>query len=460
MFGVKARHAVIALVVALVAAIAAPVTASAAVTVTTGTLPDGATYLIEVPSPWNGTLLLYSHGYVARGSDNPARDVGKGDFATRAYLLAHGFALAGSSYANGGWALQEAIPDQLKTLDAFDAQVGTPKRTIAWGHSLGGIITAGLLQTASKRFDAALPMCGVLAGGVATWNQGLDAAFAIQQLLAGNSGLQIVNITNPGLNLFTALNVLANAQATPQGRARIALAGALGDLPGWFDPASPEPAATDFAAQEANQYLWTANIDAGFLFAARAELEFRARGNPSWNTGVNYTKQLSNSIDLAEVQGLYQSAGLSLDADLATLNNAPRISANPASVDYLTRNIIFNGDLGGKPVLTMHTTGDGLVVNTDEQAYRSIVNKAGNGPLLREVFVHRAGHCAFTPAEMVAALEALISRIDTGHWSGVTDTDTLNASATALGPLNVAPASFISFEPARFLRPFDSSNLP
>jgi len=108
----------------------------------------------------------------------------------------------------------------------------------------------------------------------------------------------------------------------------------------------------------------------------------------------------------------------------------------------------------------MHTTGDGLVVNTDEQAYRSIVNRAGNGALLREVFVHRAGHCAFTPAETVAALEALISRINTGHWASATNPDTLNASATALGTLNVAPASFISFEPARFLRPFDSSNLP
>jgi pimeloyl-ACP methyl ester carboxylesterase len=457
MFGVKARHAVIALIVALVAAIAAPVTASAAVTVTTGTLSDGATYLIEVPSPWNGTLLLYSHGYVARGSDNPARDVAKDDFATHAFLLANGFALAGSSYANGGWALKEAIPDQLGTLDAFDTKYGTPARTIAWGHSLGGIITAGLLQTAPQRFTAALPMCGVLAGGVATWNQALDAAFAIQKLLPGGSVLHIVNITSPVSNFLTALSVLASAQKTPEGRARIALAGALGDLPGWFDPASPEPAATDFATQEANQYLWTAKVDAAFLFAARAELELRAGGNPSWNTGVDYTKQLSNSIDLAEVQALYQSAGLSLDADLATLNNAPRISANPASVDYLTQNIVFNGDLGGKPVLTMHTTGDGLVVNTDEQAYRSVVNRAGNGPLLREVFVHRAGHCQFTPAETVAALQALISRLDTGHWAGVTDPSVLNANAAGLGALNVAPPSFIPFEPAQFLRPFNSS---
>jgi hypothetical protein len=41
----------------------------------TGTLPDGSTYLFEVPANWNGTLLLYSHGYNA-GPSNPARDAG------------------------------------------------------------------------------------------------------------------------------------------------------------------------------------------------------------------------------------------------------------------------------------------------------------------------------------------------------------------------------------------------
>lgn len=447
----KARRTVIALIAALAAAAAAPVTASAATNTINGTLPDGATYLIEVPSPWNGTLLLYSHGYVVPGAPNPAHDVG--DPGTRAFLLANGFALAGSSYAHTGWALQEAVPDQMATLAAFNAQVGHPTRTIAWGHSLGGIITADLLQTHPDSFDAAMPMCGVVAGGVATWNQALDSEFAFQQLIAGPT-LDVVNITNPGANLGLAEFDLAAAQKTPQGRARLALASAFGDLPGWFNPASPEPAATDFTTQEANQFLWLQQVDFPFLFALRAELEFRAGGNPSWNTGVNYVKQLDNSIDLAEVQGLYAAAGLDLNADLATLNAANRITANPSSVNYLIQNVVFNGNLDGKPVLSMHTTGDGLVVATDEQSYRSVVNKAGNGPLLRDVFVHRAGHCTFTPAETVAALQALISRLDTGRWSGVTDPDTLNAVAGGLGPLNVATSAFISFEPARFLRPF------
>jgi pimeloyl-ACP methyl ester carboxylesterase len=443
----------VALCVAIVLALSGSSRAAGGTTTYTGSFADGATYLIQVPDPWNGTLLLYSHGYVVPGSPNPPADVG--DPLTGAYLLSHGFALAGSSYAGTGWAIKEAIPDQIHTLNTFDTLVGKPTRTIAWGHSLGGMITAGLLQDDPSRFDAALPMCGVLAGGVGTWNQALDAEFAIQQLLPGGSALQLVNITNPVGNLTTAEEVIAAAQATPQGRARLALAGALADLPGWFTTGSPEPAATDYAAQEANQYLWDTEVDGPFIFDFRQELEQRAGGNPSWNTGVNYWKQLENSIDLNEVKALYATAGLNLAADINTLNSAPRISADPKAVAYLTQNIVYNGNLDDKPVLTMHTTGDGLVANEDEQAYRSVVDRAGDARFLRQVFVNRAGHCAFTPAETITALQALIQRLNTGHWQGVDPSD-FNATAASLGSaLNTYPPAFIDYQPSPFLRPFD-----
>ena len=438
---------VLAMLLALVSA-----SASAAVTTMTGSLPDGATYLIEVPSAWNGTLLLYSHGYVVPGSANPAQDVG--DPGTRAFLLADGFALAGSSYATTGWAIHEALPDQIAVLDLFTANVGPPTRTIAWGHSLGGIITAGLIQRFPSRFDAALPMCGVLSGGVATWNQALDSAFAFQTLLASGTPLQIANITHPTANLTLAESILFSAQATPQGRARLALSFALGDLPGWFDPASSEPAPTDFAAQQTNQFLWASQVDFPFAYALRAELEFRAGGNPSWNTGVNYKRQLAYSVDRNEVVALYAQAGLDLDADLDALNDAARIAARRSSVQYLEQNIIFDGDIG-IPVLTLHTTGDGLVTNQNENAYAAVVRRDGNNRFLRRTFVHRAGHCAFTPAETVTALQNLIQRLDTGIWPNL-GPDALNREAGELGPLNIAPPSFIEFQPAKYLRPFDA----
>jgi len=427
----------------------------------TGTLPDGATYVIDVPAVWNGTLLLYSHGYVTPGSPNPAQDVG--DPFTGGFMLASGYALAGSSYATTGWAVHEAIPDQIATLDAFQNLVGTPTHTIAWGHSLGGMITAGLVQEHPDRFTAALPMCGVLGGGVGVWNGALDAAFAFNTLLGGGA-LQVVHITNPTQNFLTAEAVLAAAQATPQGRARLALVAALGDLPGWYDPTSPQPARTDYASQEVNQFLWLQNVDIPFQFAFRAELEFRAGGNPSFNTGVNYERQLGHSVDHTEVEALYAAAGLSLDADLATLNSASRIAADPGALTYLSDNIIYNGELT-IPVLTLHTTGDGLVPVEDERAYKRVVSEANDSNLLRQTFIHRAGHCEFTPAETITALQTLGLRLATGRWRDLRVAD-LNREAAALGTeFNVidvngslvpTPPAYLKFEPRQFLRIFDA----
>jgi hypothetical protein len=83
--------------------------AQAGVKTYTGTLADGATYLIEVPQKWNGTLLLWSHGYQGPGGPPVAED--SVDPVTREYLLTQRYALAGSSCATTGWAIHEALPD-------------------------------------------------------------------------------------------------------------------------------------------------------------------------------------------------------------------------------------------------------------------------------------------------------------------------------------------------------------
>jgi pimeloyl-ACP methyl ester carboxylesterase len=437
-----------------------PASASAGgVTTLTGTTTEKSglvsQYKIEVPSPWNGTLVLYSHGY----SFSPSAATDVGDAATGAWLLANGYALAGSSYATSGWALQQAFQDQIAVLDVFDSQVGHPSRTIAWGHSLGGMITAGLVQRFPDRFTAALPMCGVVAGGTGVWNQGLDSEFALATLQAPGA-FKLVNFTasDVGANFTAASQALAVAQTTPQGRARIALSAALADVPGWFDPASAQPAATDYAAQELNQFNWDNNPDFLFGFFGRFELESRAGGNFSWNTGVDYRTQLEHSTDRAEVVALYKAAGLDLAKELDTLNDAPRISAKPAAAAYVARYITYNGDLN-MPVLTMHTTGDGLVEVTDENAYASVVRSRDDSSLLRQVFVQRAGHCTFTSGETISAFQTLVHRIDTGHWGSI-DSEAMNAQASALGStFNPAGPSFIDFQPAKFLRPFDARNL-
>jgi pimeloyl-ACP methyl ester carboxylesterase len=418
-----------------------------------------AQYRIEVPATWNGTLFLYSHGYVAPGRINLATDSPLPLIS--AWLLDHGYAIAGSSYSSTGWAIEDAFKDQIALLDLFNQRFSKPKRVIAWGGSLGGIITAGLVQTYPDRFAGAIPLCGVLAGGVATWNAGLDGAYAFKTLLAPASQLQLVGITNPQANSDLAAQVFNQVAATPQGQARIALIAALGDLPGWFDPTSPQPASTDYPGQEAAQARWESQVDFPFEFQYRAELEQRAGGNPSWNTGVDYAHQLAISSNNAEVTALYSAAGLDLAADLRALNSGTRITADPKAAAYLDRFVSFDGSLA-VPVLTMHTIGDGLVVAQDETAYGDAVRAAGKQDLLRQLFVHRAGHCAFSAAETIMAIEAMLARLDTGSWGGpALAPGTLNDGALALGDsyqtvggFLKSPPAFENFTPGAYPRPF------
>src|ERR1051325_128797 len=105
----RRRLLAIAVVIAAVGTFAGTTaTAEAVATATStqysGTLSDGGTWIADVPSPWNGTLLLYSHGFgppVAADAPDPA---------TKAALLDRGYALAGSSYDPNGpfWALGSA----------------------------------------------------------------------------------------------------------------------------------------------------------------------------------------------------------------------------------------------------------------------------------------------------------------------------------------------------------------
>jgi pimeloyl-ACP methyl ester carboxylesterase len=458
----------IALVVSVAFAIAPPILAqdhraygqTGHLQTFTGEFRDHATYVIEVPTNWNGTLFLYSHGYVFPGDPNPATDTG--DVLVRSYLLSRHYALAGSSYPSTGWAVQNALRDQITVLNTFDRLVSHPIRTIAWGHSMGGLITAGLVQKYLARFSGAVSLCGVLAGSVGVWNQWLDSAFAFNTLLASGQ-LQVVNITDPQANFLNAATVLNNAQATPEGRARIALVAALVDSPGWIEPLLPQPNPTDYATLEANQQVSLGGFDFLLYFYLRAELENRASGNPSWNTGVDYGKQLKRSGDYAEVQALYEQAGLSLETDIEALDGATRIAADPAAVNYLSQNIIFDGNIR-VPILTVQGIGDDVANVQNERAYADVVRKAGNSSFLREVAVHRAAHCFFTSAETIATLQTLIRRLDTAEWHG-TDANTLNETAAALpkvydvlfgpGTEMVQPA-FLDYKSAPFLRPFNA----
>lgn len=430
-----------------------------------GTLASGSRYRIQVPENWNDVLLLSQRPLPVGAQDPPWSE----DEPLLAAMLAQGYALGGSANTIF-WPLAQAFPDQIHLIDTFEQLVGRPAFTIAWGPSIGGIMSAGLVQLSAERLSGALPLCGNLAGAVAVHNRELDIAFVLKTLLASSSPLQLIDITEPGENMELADAVLAQAAESPEGRARISLAAAVGNIPGWFDPSTPEPAPDDFMTREDNQFKWIKEIGVLVFFWAREQVERQAGGNPSWNTAVDYGQLLANSIDRDEVERLYQQTGLDLDRDLDVLAAETRIDADPAAVAYLERNIVFSGDLGGVPVLTLHTDGDGLVTPDNEHAYSDVVTWAGQHDFLRQLYVHRAGHCTFTLAEVLTGLQALMERVTTDAWP-MLDSEALNASASALGPdfnsLVMQPIEeftplaepteprFFSFTPPSFPRAYD-----
>ncbi|WP_431878630.1 hypothetical protein [Amycolatopsis sacchari] len=449
----KRRAAIVAGLLAVLAAGATPATAATGHSgplSLRGTHPDGSTYAIEVPEHWNGTLLSYTPGY-GPGAGSGAEAVLAGNTAAQQWLLAHGYALAGTRPFGDGWSVEESLRDVPLTVAVFDRVVGRPSVTLAWGASMGGEVAAGLAERRPDVIDGALPYCGSVAGPVAMQNQALDAAFAVTTLLSTPVKLSgFASTGEEAATVVAAKSALAQAQDTPEGRARIALAAAFAQISPWSVPGTPEPGPRDWAGQEAQEYAAFADT----AFSPRYPLEQRAGGPVSWNTGVDYGRELRQSGRLGQVRALYAAAGLDLDADLARLATAPRIQADPHAVAYLARNFSPEGRLT-VPVLTLHAKGDNFPTVTQARAYSDVVARAGRTALLREAFVDGPGHCTFSGAELVAAVLTLEHRVKSGNWTG-TGAAPLNRLAAALagGDSGLGGTGFLDLRPDRLLRTY------
>jgi pimeloyl-ACP methyl ester carboxylesterase len=389
-----------------------------------GELPDGALWRATIPSNWNGTLLLWSHGY------SPVRGLAAedGPAAHREKLLTAGYALAGSTYADGGWALESAVPDQLDTLAAFERKRGKPKRVIAWGMSMGALVTTAIAEQSPRRIDGGLALCGSIGGAIGMMNMALDGAYAFRTLVAPDVGIRLVRTGDDRENAGRVMLALGKAQQSAAGRARVALAAVLAGLPGWTTPGSKRPGDEDHVAQQSEM----AKSFAMGVFLPRADQERRAGGVFSWNTGVDYGVQLKRSGREALVRASYREAGIDLDADLAALNGGERIAADPAAVAYMTSHYTPNGKPLA-PVMAVQMIGDGLTSPSLQQAYADAAIANGRGTLVKPLWVEGAGHCNFPTPVVLASLAYLGERLDTRRWPA-------------------PPATFVPHTPAPMLR--------
>jgi hypothetical protein len=439
------RSSLLVVVLTLILAAGTSSSASASTAHFTGTLPNGAVWVADIPSSWNGVLVLYSHGF------GPPLPANAPDDATRAALLDRGYALAGSSYDPNGswWALNTAVSDQFATIDAVTAAAlpDEPDRVLAFGTSMGGLVSALEAEQGGGIIDGALSTCGLVAGAIHLNNYQLDAMYVIARLLMPAPGPKLVDFANPGEGAASGAALTAAVQAaqtTPEGRARLAFVFALLNIAP-VAPGLPTPAPNDAAAVEAAQYASAVQSFpvVNFVQFGRYWIELAAGGNGSWTRGEDFSQLLDHSSYHGVVRDLYRVAGLDLKADLATLNADATVPADPAAIASLEDTSVPTGRLA-VPQLTMHTTADPLVPVQHESAYADVVRRAGSNDLLRQAYVDRWGHCTFTPAELVAGLEALQHRVESGRWDAVAQPSKLQAFAQALG---LGDSGFVQYEP-------------
>jgi len=418
---------------------------------------DGAAYEIQLPKTWNGTLLLYSHGYRQARPAPPdfaavdTKPVSAPTPRVAAALLEQGYALAGSAYKSNGWAVADGVAAGERLHDFFVQQVGRPDRTYAWGDSLGGLITELLAEKHPDWVSGAAPLCGVLGGSNRNFDLALDLAFAIKTLVYPRLKLTgYASYEEAVANFRGAYDaVLAATRDLAVGVPKLLLVAALVDAP-------TQSASYDGSTLQSQAAALVEGLVTGLVFGTvvRWEMEQRVEGNPSGNAGADYRGRVS----AAERKLIETVAAGSTDRNLSLLAEGPRTRPDDPARTAFDGLGTPSGDLQ-VPTLTLHTRADPLVLVQNETVFAETVraSTAKKADLVQlytaapakyaKPAPYGAGHCNFTTSERLGVVKLLDDWVRRGSYpvgpavTAAFGTDTGLSPGYHPGPWPAEPAS-------------------
>jgi len=360
---------------------------------------DGVPYRILVPENWNGTLLVYAHGYGDTEIPPPLAP----QPADAVILFNRGFALAASRFAGavpmagmaneGGYQVKEGIQNTVALTAAFNGMVGRPERTIIWGKSMGSNVALGMIEKFPGHYDGAIVVCGTNAGASRRWDQALDTALAYAVTFGWNPQWGTPGDIRDDLNIMTEVLPHIQQQMVPSKKGLWEFIRLVNRMPS--DSYYINPGGMPLRL-----------LTLYFALAVRAELESRAGGAVAENIGRSYA--------LTGEEKAYLT-GMCVDADalLAEMNASAIFASDRNARNYLRHYFDPSGRIT-RPVLTLHTKGDALATPNHESAYRDTVELQGNGELLMQQFTNGAAHCTFTPEQEIAGIDAMMEWLDAG----------------------------------------------
>lgn len=360
---------------------------------------DGAehAYRIEVPADWNGTLVLYAHGFVGPQQ----AELVVQDPPLRPLFIQQGIAWAASSYAANGYVIDGPVDQTQDLADRFAELTGAdaPTATIIHGVSMGGHITGVALERNPDAYVGALPACGVM-GDVELFEYFTDVNL-VAGALAGvdvpvPGGLPF--LAGPAQQISAALG-LQTGLSTPAG---VQYADVLEVLSGGERPTFEESlafwntlAAVDLDGEEGDaptvpflQALYGNALSNGIPTPAGVETTYD-------NTATTY--------------GFANATGPEPSAQEQALNAAVSRVSNDGPVPFP----IIEGT-PQVPTLSLHTTGDLFVPLRNQVVYAEEVAANGLSDNLVQRTVRSPGHCDFTPEELGGAFADLLAWIQTG----------------------------------------------
>jgi len=338
-----------------------------------GTLEDGSLYAIWMPAEWNGGLVLYAHGIVEPFRPVAIPTTQDSFYVYRDAWLDRHFAVAASSYAENGWALESAVKSTHQLREVFREVAGKPERTFLVGHSLGSLAVAKLVEKHGDQYEGAMPICGVLGG-------------AKLQIEYGRDGRLLFDYFFPGVLPGSVFDVPAltpmQIGALTQGAAQAAAAG--------FVTGNP--------AQQAQTIQWLRTSGAPVLpfgppYPANLTVASIAT-SAGYAAGFSLTftndllARVDNRIPVDNTDTEY--AG-SFDDELLNATIARYDDEQPA-VAYFRRLYETTGRIRTK-VLSLHTRWDPAVPAFHEAVYAEKVAAAGRSDQLVQRIYPAYGHC-------------------------------------------------------------------
>ena len=343
-----------------------------------GVTSDGAPYAMQVPANFNGTVALYSHGY-RYNVDIPAaipliggykitntpEPVPGGNAEVAKYFFSQGIAIVGSGFARQGWNPDSAIKTNVELIDTFKKQFPKTTKVVAWGSSLGGVITQGLAEKYPNLVSAVAPMC--MADNVEPQLTGAgDFLWGVKVLFdptikGGNYSPGAAGVAESYADLGKVFTVMGKLQggissgawpdtASATGKALAAagvpvrsallLLGLMAGIPtqsAHFDSISgPEGALKltfPLAVSPALAILENGSNAAALAILATQDVEMQAGGAIFDNTKTDYAARVDSERVIFNAA---LSGNTVIDAMLGALSaanpGAPRAVANPAAV--------------------------------------------------------------------------------------------------------------------------------